>query len=82
MLFVLSVSVTHYARFFLFNNSIFGNTGSGKSYTLAKLYHEIIKKFKDQKKFQKNARFLIIDFNGEYVAPVACIICTKVSHLF
>ncbi|MGF1924722.1 MAG: ATP-binding protein [Bacteroidia bacterium] len=48
---------------------IFGNTGSGKSYTLAKLYHEIINKYKDQKKFQKNARFLVIDFNGEYTNP-------------
>jgi len=48
---------------------IFGNTGSGKSYTLAKLYHELFKKYKDQTKFQKNAKFILIDFNGEYVNP-------------
>ncbi|MBK6346937.1 MAG: DUF87 domain-containing protein [Bacteroidales bacterium] len=27
---------------------IFGNTGSGKSYTLAKIYYELFKKYKDQ----------------------------------
>lgn len=48
---------------------IFGNTGSGKSYTLAKLYHEIITKYKLEPAFQRNARFLLIDFNGEYMTP-------------
>lgn len=48
---------------------IFGNTGSGKSYTLAKIYHELFKKYKDQPNFQKNAKFVLIDFNGEYVNP-------------
>lgn len=48
---------------------IFGNTGSGKSYTLAKLYYEIINKYKGEPAFQQNARFLLIDFNGEYMSP-------------
>ncbi|GAA4780778.1 ATP-binding protein [Olivibacter ginsenosidimutans] len=48
---------------------IFGNTGSGKSYTLAKLYHEILNKYKSEPAFQQNARFLLIDFNGEYMCP-------------
>lgn len=48
---------------------IFGNTGSGKSYTLAKLYHELFRKYKDEPKFKKNAKFILIDFNGEYVNP-------------
>lgn len=48
---------------------IFGNTGSGKSYTLAKLYYEILNKYKDEAAFQGNARFLLIDFNGEYMSP-------------
>lgn len=47
---------------------IFGNTGSGKSYTLAKIFRELFKKYKDTAKFQKNAKFFLIDFNGEYVA--------------
>jgi DNA helicase HerA-like ATPase len=46
---------------------IFGNTGSGKSYTLAKLYRELFKKYKDSDLFKENAKFFIIDFNGEYV---------------
>ena len=48
---------------------IFGNTGSGKSYTLAKLYHELFRKYKNEEKFKENAKFILIDFNGEYVNP-------------
>lgn len=44
---------------------IFGNTGSGKSNTLAKIYTECFQKFKDQPGFSKS-RFMLIDFNGEY----------------
>jgi uncharacterized protein len=46
---------------------IFGNTGSGKSYTLAKLYHELFSLPADLAPFGKNAKFVLIDFNGEYV---------------
>lgn len=46
---------------------IFGNTGSGKSYTLAKLYHALFQSFAGSPGFAANSRFLIIDFNGEYV---------------
>jgi uncharacterized protein len=45
---------------------IFGNTGSGKSYTLAKLYRTLYTNFQEQKKFKENAKFLLFDFNGEY----------------
>lgn len=45
---------------------IFGNTGSGKSYTLTKLYRELFKTYNGSDKFINNSRFLIIDFNGEY----------------
>lgn len=45
---------------------IFGNTGSGKSYSLASLYHSLFKKYSNSSGFQKNAKFLLIDFNGEY----------------
>lgn len=45
---------------------IFGNTGSGKSYTLASLYHQLFMKYGESSGFKKNAKFLIIDFNGEY----------------
>ena len=46
---------------------IFGNTGSGKSYTLAKIYRELFEKYKDKKNFKINSQFLLIDFNGEYI---------------
>ncbi len=51
----------------LFNShiAIFGNTGSGKSNTLAILYQEMIKVLKDNNGL-KNSKFFIFDFNGEY----------------
>lgn len=45
---------------------IFGNTGSGKSYTLAKLYNVLFEKYQQEQKFKQSARFVLIDFNGEY----------------
>jgi len=59
----------------LFNShiGIFGNTGSGKSNTLAKLYTLLF----DQKlpRIAGKSRFIVLDFNGEYVgeqlAPAA-----------
>jgi len=45
---------------------IFGNTGSGKSYTLAKLYRQLFEAYKDYPKFKLNSKFLFFDFNGEY----------------
>ncbi|WNY23053.1 hypothetical protein MmiHf6_03500 [Methanimicrococcus hongohii] len=44
---------------------IFGNTGSGKSNTLAKIYTECFEKYKTNANFKKSS-FIIIDFNGEY----------------
>lgn len=45
---------------------IFGNTGSGKSYTLAKVYRELFLKYKDKENFKTRAAFSLLDFNGEY----------------
>ena len=56
---------------------IFGNTGSGKSYTLAKVYRELFGIYKDSKPFQERARFLLIDFNGEYVSDDDNVIVEK-----
>lgn len=47
---------------------IFGNTGSGKSYTLASLYKKLFDKVGNNKSFKQNAKFLLFDFNGEYSA--------------
>jgi DNA helicase HerA-like ATPase len=46
---------------------IFGNTGSGKSYTLAKLYSQLFERFAERGGFRQRSKFLLIDFNGEYV---------------
>lgn len=46
---------------------IFGNTGSGKSYTLAKIYNELFSKLLKHHNFKNNSQFVFIDFNGEYI---------------
>lgn len=46
---------------------VFGNTGSGKSYTLAKIYHELFRKYGETDTFRRRSQFVLIDFNGEYV---------------
>lgn len=50
----------------LFNShiGIFGNTGSGKSNTLAKLYTVLFEQ--KAKDIGENSKFAILDFNGEY----------------
>lgn len=57
-------------KLFASHIGIFGNTGSGKSYTLTKLFRELFKQFKDEENFRKNAEFFLIDFNGEYVGKL------------
>ena len=42
--------------------AIFGNTGSGKSNTLAKLYSSLL----NNSNFKNNCKFVLFDFNGEY----------------
>lgn len=46
---------------------IFGNTGSGKSHTLAKLYYELFQKYGGEATFRERSQFVRVDFNGEYV---------------
>ncbi len=48
--------------------AIFGNTGSGKSNTLASLYQEMYKKLNEINgdDFKKFCNFILFDFNGEY----------------
>lgn len=53
-------------KLFASHIGVFGNTGSGKSYTLSKIYYELLNKYKENTNFQKNAKFILIDFNGEY----------------
>jgi hypothetical protein len=64
----------------LFNShiAIFGNTGSGKSNTLAYLYQELVKVLSDRNDdaYRGNTRFVLFDFNGEYTEE-ACITPAK-----
>jgi hypothetical protein len=34
---------------------------------LAKIYRQLFKEYKGNEKFKNNAKFIIIDFNGEYI---------------
>lgn len=53
-----------WTRIFNSHLGIFGNTGSGKSNTLAKLYTTLFSK--RLQAIKKKSQFVIIDFNGEY----------------
>tara|TARA_R110000803_G_scaffold141005_3_gene207530 strand:- start:339 stop:2201 length:1863 start_codon:yes stop_codon:yes gene_type:complete len=57
----------------LFNShiAIFGNTGSGKSNTLASLYSALQTQLRarNAESYAANTRYCLIDFNGEYEQP-------------
>lgn len=52
----------------LFNTHIgvFGNTGSGKSNTLTKLFTTLFSDEERLRKIQRKSKFVVLDFNGEY----------------
>ena len=54
--------------FFASHIGVFGNTGSGKSNTLHRLYYELFRT-DTVPKLREKSNFLIMDFNGEYVHP-------------
>lgn len=60
---------------------VFGNTGSGKSYTLAKLYRQLFLEYKDSDSFKNSSKFLFIDFNGEYSGKDAIVSGKQVYNL-
>lgn len=60
---------------------IFGNTGSGKSYTLAKIYRELFEKYKNGENFKKNGVFILFDFNGEYAGEKCIVEGKKIYNL-
>ncbi|MGN8118075.1 ATP-binding protein [Labrys sp. 22185] len=49
--------------------AIFGNTGSGKSNTLAMIFQEFISKMRARNiaAFEQNCKILLFDFNNEYI---------------
>jgi hypothetical protein len=60
---------------------IFGNTGSGKSYTLSKLYRQLFVYYANNDSFKQNAKFLFFDFNGEYAGENTIISGKKIYNL-
>lgn len=53
-------------KLFASHIGIFGNTGSGKSNTLTRIYTELFETVSSLSEFKNNSRFTFIDFNGEY----------------
>ena len=68
-------------RLFSSHIGIFGNTGSGKSYTLSKLYRQLFVHYAGNQQFKNNSRFLFFDFNGEYSNAKAIVEDKKVYKL-
>lgn len=54
-------------RFFASHIGLFGNTGSGKSNTLHKLFLELFRSEYYPNRINETSQFFVIDFNGEYV---------------
>lgn len=52
--------------FFASHIGIFGNTGSGKSYTLTQIYTKLFDLFDSRPSFPEKTHFVIFDLNGEY----------------
>lgn len=53
-------------RIFASHIGVFGNTGSGKSNTLHRLYFNLFKSKEYGKGALEKSKFIVIDFNGEY----------------
>lgn len=68
-------------KLFASHIGIFGNTGSGKSYTLAKIYRQLFLTFHVNESFKNKAKFLFYDFNGEYSKENAIIEGKKIYDL-
>lgn len=69
------------AKLFASHIGIFGNTGSGKSNTLAKIYTALFEANNNNEAFSSNARFVVVDFNGEYTKPKLITDNKKVYNL-
>ena len=54
-------------KFFASHIGVFGNTGSGKSNTLHKLYLQLFRTKYYPNPISKKSQFFVIDFNGEYI---------------
>lgn len=71
----------HWDKVFNTHVGIFGNTGSGKSNTLAKMYTELFRKNNNSLFLDGKSRFLFLDFNGEYTGQNTLSLDKKVLKL-
>lgn len=68
-------------KFFASHIGIFGNTGSGKSNTLHKLFLQLFK-YTNREQIIEKSQFFVIDFNGEYTGEHHFGLPTKVKEIF
>jgi DNA helicase HerA-like ATPase len=69
------------SKLFASHIGIFGNTGSGKSNTLAKIFTELFEENLSNIHFKNKSRFVIIDFNGEYTKEAMITKDKKIFNL-
>lgn len=68
-------------KLFASHSGIFGNTGSGKSNTLAKLFSSLFDSYDGNNAFATNSKFLFLDLNGEYAGDETLTASKKVYNL-
>lgn len=63
--------------------AIFGNTGSGKSNTLAMIFQEFVSKMRHRNvsAFKQNCQIILFDFNNEYIGTSCITPHKQVVHL-
>lgn len=71
----------HWPNLFNTHIAIFGNTGSGKSNTLTKLYTSLFDLENNKKIDFGNSKFCFLDFNGEYTSDEVLSRKKDVLHL-
>ena len=69
-------------KFFASHIGIFGNTGSGKSNTLHKLYLQLFRSAYYPDLINKVSQFFVIDFNGEYTGSNTFDVQIKDKKIF
>jgi hypothetical protein len=68
-------------KLFASHSGIFGNTGSGKSNTLARLFSSLFDSYDGNNTFATNSKFLFLDLNGEYAGNETLTKNKKVYNL-
>jgi len=72
----MSISIP-WERLFNSHIGVFGNTGSGKSNTLAKLFTTLLEQKSEY--IAQSSKFIIVDFNGEYTSDQIVVSSDKTT---